>query len=75
MNFPIRSTIQAVCWGTNLITVFVGNLSRWKNESEGGALLDKNRRPAMRPGDMASLAYTRLRSMVVASKLRNQVRF
>lgn len=29
-NLPIRSTTQAVCWGTNLITVLAGNWSCWK---------------------------------------------
>ncbi len=62
LNFPIlRSTIQAVCWGTNLITVLVGNLSLLENESEGGALPEQQSCPGMRPEDNHSLEYTRFR--------------
>jgi hypothetical protein len=32
LNFPMRSTIHAVCCGTNLIIVFAGSDGLWKNE-------------------------------------------
>lgn len=32
LNFPMRSTIHAVCWGTNLTMVFAGREGRWKYE-------------------------------------------
>lgn len=39
LNFPIRSTIHAVCWGTNRIIVFAGKEGRPKYE-EGGEMLE-----------------------------------
>ena len=38
LNFPIRSTIHAVCCGTNRIIVFAGKEGRWKYED--GALCE-----------------------------------
>lgn len=33
LNFPMRSTIHAVCCGTNLIIVFAGKEGRWKYDA------------------------------------------
>ncbi len=35
LNFPIRSTIHAVCWGTKRIIVFAGSEGLWKYDAGG----------------------------------------
>jgi len=42
LNFPIRSTIHAVCCGTNLTIVFAGKDGRWKYEDGTFELLIPN---------------------------------
>lgn len=55
LNLPIRSTIQAVCWGTKRMMVLAGREGRWKYEDGAAEVLAAEARAEAKGAEEAFL--------------------